>query len=317
MIKKIVLAVLIGLLMVVLVMQEDPSVKRYCERNFLTAFSQAGICYVRGTLHHINFFYPRLELVDVIVNPTQGLDWHWRADRVSVSFSWLHFFCFGSLDMHVDIDGMRANTLFDNGRYAIMEHINAFLTAPAGYISMFIKEINFKHAAINVVDKNSTWQLMLRLHSYSKRIDTHFKSHIYLQDGTLHDGDNDIIYMLMPVSLFTVRLGKESLPRYREIPGRGIQDDLDCHGGALRPALSGTCAAVISRDGVIRWHRKSGRFSHHVKVGNNLSPNSYAFDYYDGLDVPTKPMKVPAFAWLAGNVDGEAEIMEHSLVFTR
>lgn len=77
------------------------------------------------------------------------------------------------------------------------------------------------------------------------------------------------------------------------------------------------CAAVISRDGVIKWYQKSSRFRHHVKVGSTLTTNTYAGDYFDGCDVPVKPMKVPAFAWLAGNVDGEAEIMEHSLVFAR
>lgn len=124
--------------------------------------------------------------------------------------------------------------------------------------------------------------------------------------------------ILMPESLFMVRIGKEK-------PNLDIVKAL---AGEFRTTLTATavryaqlspepCAAVISRDSVIRWYRKSGRFRHHVKVGSNLSPNSYAFDYYDGVDVPTKPMKVPAFAWLAGNVDGEAEIMEHSLVFTR
>jgi Zn-dependent peptidase ImmA (M78 family) len=124
--------------------------------------------------------------------------------------------------------------------------------------------------------------------------------------------------MLMPGSLFTVRLGKEkpNLDMVKSLAGE-FRTTLTATAVRYAQLSPEPCAAVISKDGIIRWYKKSVRFRHHVKVGSNLSPNSYAFDYFDGLDVPTKAMKVPAFAWLAGNVDGEAEIIEHSLVFTR
>jgi len=124
--------------------------------------------------------------------------------------------------------------------------------------------------------------------------------------------------MLMPESLFKVHLRKEK-PNLDMIKFLADEFRTTLTATAVRYAQLSPepCAAVISRDGIIQWYRKSGHFRHHVKVGSKLSPNSYAFDYFDGLDVPTQPMKVPAYAWLVGNVDGEAEIMEHSLVFTR
>jgi len=73
------------------------------------------------------------------------------------------------------------------------------------------------------------------------------------------------------------------------------------------------CAVAISRDGIIRWYKKSASFDFHVKVGEKLSQNTYAFDFYDGMDLPDRPQKAPAYAWLAGDIDGEAEIFEHSL----
>lgn len=124
--------------------------------------------------------------------------------------------------------------------------------------------------------------------------------------------------MLMPEDLFKAHLAKEK-PNLDMVKFLASQFRTTLTATAVRYAqLSAEpLAAVISRDAVIRWYRKSGSFCHHVKVGSKLSPNCYAFDYYDGLDVPKKPMKAPAHAWLAGNVDGEAEIIEHSLIFTR
>jgi Zn-dependent peptidase ImmA (M78 family) len=124
--------------------------------------------------------------------------------------------------------------------------------------------------------------------------------------------------MLMPESLFNGRLGKDApnLDIVKELAGE-FKTTLTATAVRCAQISTEPCAAVISRDGVIKWYKKSGTFKYHVKVGNKLSPNCYAFDYYDGVDLPAKPKKVPAYAWLAGNVDGEAEIIEHSQAFTR
>jgi Zn-dependent peptidase ImmA (M78 family) len=73
------------------------------------------------------------------------------------------------------------------------------------------------------------------------------------------------------------------------------------------------CALVVSKDGFIKWYRRSGSFNFHVKVGNKLSPDTYAFDFFDGVELPAKPDSVPAHAWLAGDINEESELFEHSL----
>jgi len=73
------------------------------------------------------------------------------------------------------------------------------------------------------------------------------------------------------------------------------------------------CAVVISKDGIVKWYKKSTSFNFHVKVGEKLNPYTYAFDFYDGVDLPDRPQKAPAYAWLYGNINEEAEIFEHSL----
>ncbi len=125
--------------------------------------------------------------------------------------------------------------------------------------------------------------------------------------------------MLMPGDLFLARIGKEK-PNLDIVKTLAEEFRTTLTATAVRYAQLSPepCAAVISRDGVIKWYRKSSRFRHHVKVGSTLTTNTYAGDYFDGCDIPPKPLKAPAYAWLDGNnVDGEAEIMEHSMAFTR
>ena len=73
------------------------------------------------------------------------------------------------------------------------------------------------------------------------------------------------------------------------------------------------CALVVCRDGFIKWYRKSDSFNFHVKVGEKLSFDTYAFDFFDGVNLPKDPDSVPARAWLAGEIDEESDIFEQSV----
>lgn len=73
------------------------------------------------------------------------------------------------------------------------------------------------------------------------------------------------------------------------------------------------CAVAISNNCVLKWYRKSDSFDFHLKVGRKLSPDNYAFDFYNGKDLPARPRKVPATAWIAGEIDPDSEIVEHSV----
>lgn len=119
--------------------------------------------------------------------------------------------------------------------------------------------------------------------------------------------------MLMPENLLKRYVGRDQ-------PTMGIIRDI---ASKFRTSLTATalryvhlsfepCAIVISKGGIIKWYKKSNSFAFHVKVGEKLSPDSYAFDFYHNKDLPEKPQRTPACAWLAGRINDEADIFEHS-----
>ena len=120
--------------------------------------------------------------------------------------------------------------------------------------------------------------------------------------------------ILMPEEIFTriIKPEQPNMDRVKEL-SREFRTTLTTT--ALRYAQLSIepCAVVISKDGVIKWYKKSTSFNFHVKVGEKLSPYTFAFDFYDGVDLPDKPQRAPAYAWLAGSIDEEADIFEHSL----
>lgn len=107
-------------------------------------------------------------------------------------------------------------------------------------------------------------------------------------------------------------------------PGRPNLDTVKELSSEFRTTLTATalryvqlsiepCAVVVSKDAVIKWYKKSTSFNFHVKVREKLSPSTHAFDFYDGVNMPAQPQKAPAYAWLSGNFDEDAEIFEHSM----
>jgi Zn-dependent peptidase ImmA (M78 family) len=120
--------------------------------------------------------------------------------------------------------------------------------------------------------------------------------------------------LLMPQEIF-VRLIKQGQPTLDTISDLAKDFRTTMTAAALRYVSFSKepCAIVFSKDGVIKWYRKSSSFNFHVRVGEKLSFDTYAFDYFDGVKIPKEPESVPARAWLAGEINEESELFEQSL----
>ena len=120
--------------------------------------------------------------------------------------------------------------------------------------------------------------------------------------------------LLMPYELF-IRSINEGQPTFEIISGVAEEFRTTLTATALRyVSLSKEpCALVVSKDGFIRWYRKSDNFDFHVKVGEKLSFDTFAFDFFDGVNLPKDPDSVPARAWLAGEIHEESDIFEQSI----
>jgi hypothetical protein len=120
--------------------------------------------------------------------------------------------------------------------------------------------------------------------------------------------------LLMPQEIFIrfIRTGQPTLNMVSEL-AKEFRTTLTATALRYVGFTKEPCALVVSRDGFIKWYRKSECFSFHVKVGEKLSFDTYAFDYFDGANLPKEPNSVPARAWLTGEIDEESEIFEQSL----
>ena len=120
--------------------------------------------------------------------------------------------------------------------------------------------------------------------------------------------------LLMPPEIFTrfLRSGQPTMDKIIEI-AKEFRTTLTATALRYIGFSKEPCALVVSKDGFIKWYRKSGSFNFHVKVGKKLHPDTYAFDFFDGVALPTQPESVPAYVWLAGEIDEESDLFEQSI----
>jgi Zn-dependent peptidase ImmA (M78 family) len=77
------------------------------------------------------------------------------------------------------------------------------------------------------------------------------------------------------------------------------------------------CALIISEDKKIKWFKRTADFGHWFERGTKLDPDSYAYDFFRGGDIPSKTQTVPASAWVSDRRLGNSQIKEHSKALPR
>lgn len=120
--------------------------------------------------------------------------------------------------------------------------------------------------------------------------------------------------ILMPEVIFSTYIKKEApnMDRISELSGK-FGTTLTATAIRYVQLSLEPCAVAISKNGILKWYKKSDSFEFHLKVGEGLSPDTYAFDYYDGIDLPVRPRMVPANGWITSEIDPDGEITEHSI----
>jgi Zn-dependent peptidase ImmA (M78 family) len=121
--------------------------------------------------------------------------------------------------------------------------------------------------------------------------------------------------ILMPERIFSqcFKAGPPNMDIVKDLAGK-FRTTLTATAMRYVQLSSEACAVAVTKDDTIKWYEKSQSFDFHLKVGERLMPNVEAPDIINKDDLFIRPIKVPASAWLAGDMDEDAMLFEHSLL---
>jgi Zn-dependent peptidase ImmA (M78 family) len=121
--------------------------------------------------------------------------------------------------------------------------------------------------------------------------------------------------LLMPRSIFEP-LCRTAKPSLKHVAQLAQQFQVTITAAATRyiQFCPYRCCLVASADGRIRYHRKTNDFGYFIAPRENLSPGTYAADFFKNEPLPDGMRDVKATAWLEGKrIDSSKTIMEESI----
>jgi hypothetical protein len=119
--------------------------------------------------------------------------------------------------------------------------------------------------------------------------------------------------LLMPTSAVSKVLGtpEPSLAPCEALAAR-FKTSLTAAAYRFTDLTSYPCAVVWSSARQVRWFKGSAEFGQWVRLRERVDERTFAHDAFQGSQVPQRPEPVPIDAWLQGNLDQDATVLEES-----
>ena len=185
MLKRIIVSLLIGILLVLSFAPYDPWVRQHIGAKFKQAFESSIGCRITFDVENVNFLMPTLVLKNVLVGSKDPNDtsWHWRAHEYKVGFSWMHLIGLGSIDMWIQLDELKIVTSCANDSLAIAPHIQQLMVPPSWQIPLVLKALRLRKSELHITDSASNLNFKMHWSSESRKVGDQFKTRLYIADA--------------------------------------------------------------------------------------------------------------------------------------
>jgi len=161
----------------------DPEIQSSLTHMAVEAFEKSLECKVSYAFDTATPLMPHIHLKEIYATSPDGSDWHWKAKKASISFSWWHLITCGILHIKANLYDFDAYSAFSNDKLAMQEHLKNIFTGPV-QAPLFLKEIVFTNAHLTIEDHDRSMRYFLAWDSTSKKRDRTFTSHIAISDGS-------------------------------------------------------------------------------------------------------------------------------------
>src|SRR5579872_942031 len=184
-VRHFVIALALGICAALVVIGNDPWVKNYVGTAIKQAYARSFNCSMSACVERVNFIFPTLEFSQVTVAPQSSNAWSWRAQRMTMTFSWLQLMRSRAVDVHVQFDRLQARSQLTDTNLEIMEHVNRLIYSSSP-VPINLKSLIFKQSDLTLEDPERASTVRLTWSSESKNIDHRFISTVRFGNGSFN-----------------------------------------------------------------------------------------------------------------------------------
>lgn len=249
MVGRIFASCIVGVVACLFVAQYDSWLKEVGAFYVCQQLEKNALCTAVGRLSTMSFFLPDLVFENIALESASGPQWRWRAERVSVSFSWWQFVRHGCLDVDVRLYGCCATSSMVDGTPAIISHVQQFFADSLLPIRTNMKLIELHESSLSLYDEERRMSGFFQFSSVTKKIGDAFKTMVTIRDGEWVARERQLFSRLEGKVASAIQIASGSQGDASKMEG-SVDIRLDV------PQLDRPACFVTGT-----WENKSGRFS--------------------------------------------------------
>lgn len=256
MFKKIIFALTLGVIATLYFAQNDQWVHDALSSKLKHSLQAAWNCSLDFEVDSVNIFVPSVTLKNVCAKPRNIISieqsvqgpWHWKAEQLTLSSSWITFFLSSMVGLHIQVDTADGHT-HAQGNYIPLfhDHIMAMMNGTASEIPLYVRSLSFLTSTVHIHHSGAQADVQLQWSSESKSIDGLLKTKAFVHTGTVHVADK---------KLFENLQGDVNLNFTYTVSGLKVDCLLDCTADLQANGLA-TLPCSVSGS----WHTDQGNFA--------------------------------------------------------
>ena len=188
MLKKIIFSLTLGLIATLYFAQNDQWVHDAVARKLKETLQTAWDCQLEFQVDSVNIFVPSVTLKNVQAKPkdVENNDWHWNAEHLTLSSSWITFALSSMVGLHIQVDTVDAHTsVLGNYIPLIHDHVMRMINGAAADIPLYIKSLSFLTSTVHAAHAQSETDFTFKWSSESASTDGVFKTTAFVHDGAV------------------------------------------------------------------------------------------------------------------------------------
>lgn len=178
-------AILMGLLIILLLVQQDQKFKEFLEQKINTAFSRAFKCQFYAKIKALHLLSGQLELELLGATGIDNCDWSWQAEHATVTISWLNFAQQYIFNLTIVVYNLNLNSSIANNSLAILPHLIKLTTPPDIAIPLALKSFKINNGKCEVYDHVRDYTISFGIKNDSQVINKTLKSVTRIFDGRI------------------------------------------------------------------------------------------------------------------------------------
>ena len=186
-------SLILGLLGTVLIMQNDPDVKKALADQCTKMFEDGLDGHMTAKVSKIDLFSRTIELNDVAVRPLcpGNKDWQWNCKRFQIKISPLALLFRHVISMDLELDEISAFSKFSKDSCAISSHLEKMMSI-SGAAFLELKSLRLRHVTFHAQDDQEGHDINLGCNCDAKNNESAFKIVIHWLDGAIKIADRTL-----------------------------------------------------------------------------------------------------------------------------